>query len=995
MTNSWRMKTDCITVLSKPAERMNSTGQTSLADLAASAGTSVACAGNLPLDLGDPHYAWFVDSGTVDLFLVETRAGVEQSAAQHVLRATAGRLLSGVLSQTGDTTLGMVAKGLPGTALRRLPVDSLASVRHAELAEQVDAWIRDVSGMLSRDVMHQPRPDRLIGSNQTLTLDNGTLSTRRGVVWVSEPAPGASLFMSLIDPTDSRPGAGLADSALPLTPVSWLAIMEPVELSTRCSTALAEENLLLPALAHFHSVVFSLERLNRSLAVVDQANLGKAWATRRRADEEDARRHLFNLYDLAPEEGAEGGNPALIKALRIIGRHEGIEFKWPEREKTSDSATLLRDIVDISGVRARRVRLDPEDRWWVGDSGAMLAFRAEDGDPVVLLPGALGPYREVNPASGRGARITPARAQAFSAYAWLFYQSLPSTPVGLRDLLRVSGKKLVPDLIRYMANGLLAGLVMLLPAIAIGFIADEVIPNRETGLLYSTTAALAAFAILGALLQVLKGTALMRVEGRATSRIEAAFWDRLLRLPPGFLRRYPAGELGMRGMTFQKLRDAAQGVVANAALSIIFLSPAIILIFFYDPVLGGATAAFSLLSLAATIALGIRQVAPQGQVLLATRGLAGRLFQVINGISKLRVENAEGSAFAVWAEDYRTQKQAELELGAREAHLQAFSAAQPLLAGAMLLLAITWSGSDIYTVGDFLVVYIVFLVFQTAIARLGASFTAIAAIMPALDQVRPFLAETPETTAYGEPVEHLGGNVLFDHVSFRYDPDGPLILDDVSIHARPGEFVAIAGASGAGKSTLFRLALGLDQPSSGAVYYDGRDLKHLNVKQVRRQIGAVPQEVQLHPLDLWDNIVGNSEDATTADVWQAGRLASVDNEIAAMPMGMLTPVGTGASVTSGGEGQRITIAKALLRNPRILLLDEATNWIDNDNQSRIMDNISQLASTRIVIAHRLSTLRQADRIYVLQSGQVVQEGSFTELVETKGIFQDLIRRQIA
>ena len=287
------------------------------------------------------------------------------------------------------------------------------------------------------------------------------------------------------------------------------------------------------------------------------------------------------------------------------------------------------------------------------------------------------------------------------------------------------------------------------------------------------------------------------------------------------------------------------------------------------------------------------------------------------------------------------------------------------------------------------------MVFQAAVVRLGTSFGAIASIMPTLEQIRPFLAEPVETDADGEPVEHLGGDVLFDHVSFRYDPDGPLILDDVSIHVRPGEFVAIAGASGSGKSTLFRLALGLNRPSAGAVYYDGRDLEHLNVRQVRRRIGTVPQDVRLHPQDLLDNIAANHENATLDEAWEAARTAAVDREIMAMPMGIMTPVGASAAVTSGGESQRIAIARALMRKPRILLLDEATNWLDNDSQARVMANLAELTSTRIIIAHRLSTLRRADRIYVMKSGQVVQEGTFAELSEIAGVFRDLVRRQMA
>lgn len=969
---------------------MSNPERRSLAGLAVESGVPVPCAGNLPLALDDPQCVWFIEKGTVDLFLIEHRDGEEQSAPEHLMRADAGRLLLGVAPQAGNTTLSLIAKGLPGTLLRRLPITSLAAVPSAELAEHVDTWVLDVSAMLSQD-MPRPLPDVLVEPAHAPAERSGTFSAHRDVVWVSELPPGAGLFMSLIDPSESQGGD---TNMIPLTAVSWLTLMEPVQLSARSSETLAEDNLLLPALAHFHAVAFSLERLNRRLAVVDQANLDRARATNRRADEEGARRRLFNLYGLLEPEEAGGSDSGLLDVLRIIGRHEGIDFKWPARANTAGAATTLSDVLDASAVRGRRVRLDPADRWWIGDSGAMLAFRKDDGRPVALLPGLLGQYREMDSFGGK-TRVTPERAQSLSPEAWLFYQPLPSGVAGPWDVFRLARKRLTADFLRLVLTGLMGGLIMLLPAVVAGFILNEVIPAGATSLLYAATAALAALALIRGLLHVLQGTALMRLEGHATSRVEAAFWDRLLRLPLNYLHRYSAGDLAMRGMTFQNLRDTVQGVVANAMLSIVFLSPAFVLIGFYDAKLGAITAAFGALSLIVTMVLGLGQISPQGRAIRTVHQLAGRLFQLINGISKLRVDGAEGSAFAVWAREYREQKLAELQRGTFETHLQAFGTALPLLAGAVLILAVTLPGHVTITVGDFLVVYLLFMLFLTGVARLGASFSAVAAIMPALEQVRPFLTEPPEISIEGEPVETLGGEIVFDHVSFEYDPDGPLILDDVSIQARPGEFIAIAGESGAGKSTLFRLALGLDQPSGGAVYYDGRDLKHLNVKQVRRQIGVVPQAVQLQPQDLWDNIVGDYEGATAKDAWHAAKLAAVDTEIAAMPMGMFTNVGDSASVTSGGESQRITIAHALLRNPRILLLDEATNWLDNESQSKIMANLVGLTSMRIIIAHRLSTLRQADRIYVLQAGKVVQEGKFAELVATEGVFRDLVSRQMA
>ena len=641
------------------------------------------------------------------------------------------------------------------------------------------------------------------------------------------------------------------------------------------------------------------------------------------------------------------------------------------------------------------MRFRENGTWWRGDSNALLAFRAEDGQPVALLPAMFGRYREVDPVSKRSVRITADRAEALQQEAWMFYPPLPSGNVTPGDLLGIALHGSARDLLRLVIAGLPGGLIKLLPAIALGFVANHVMAGGSAGALYTVAVALAGFGLLGALLHLLQSTAMMRLEGRSASRVEAAFWDRLMRLPPRILHRYPAGDLAMSGMTFQNLRDGLQGLVADSLLSIVFLLPVFGVIFFYDSTLGVITLVFSLASLLVTVALGMRQIAPYGRMISAARRVAGRLFQIVGGIAKLRVENAEGSAFAMWARDYREQKRAELELSELEGHSRAFGAALPFIAAGVLLLAVVTIDDRDVPVGDFLVVYIVFIVFQSAVARLGESFGTIAATVPAFDQMRPLLAALPEEEVEGEPVERLGGDILFDHISFRYDPDGPLILDDVTIRARPGEFIAIAGESGAGKSTLFRLALGIDRPSAGAVYYDGRDLKHLNLKQVRRKIGSVPQSVRLHPQDLWDNIVAHHEGTTTDEVWQTARTAGIETEIKAMPMGMMTMVGASGSVVSGGESQRVTIARSLIGNPRIMLLDEATNWLDNESQAEVMHNLAVLTSTRIVIAHRLSTLEQADRIYVLQAGKVVQSGSFTELMEVEGVFKELVRRQVA
>ena len=972
---------------------------TSIAELVARSGTTVPCAGNLPVKLDDPGSVWFIDQGSVNLFLVEFRDGVEQAAPQHLLRREAGWILPGVApderGDNKDTTLSLIAKGSPGTLLKRLPASLLSEVHPAELVEQTDTWLTAITDTLSRFASPIPRATALADPGMARTFPPCTLSVHRNVVWVSKPSRGEFLFMDIVDQAELAKASGSHETMIPLTRTSWLTLLDRATLLGKSTETLAQQDMLLPALASFHAVAFALERLNRQLAVVDEVNLERARTTSRRTAEKTARQRLFNIYDLPIDQDTRVEDTALTDALRIIGRHEGIDFKIPTRSEPSDAPVSLVEVLDASAVRARRVRLRAEDRWWNGDSNAMLGFRAADGQPVALLPGKFGRYREIDPVSKRSVRIAADRANTLGEEAWMFYRPLPSENVKPSDLLGIALHGSAADLVRLVISGLPGGLIKLLPALALGYAANEITAGGSVGAIYSVAVALAAFGLLGALLHLFQSTAMMRLEGRSASRAEAAFWDRLMRLPTSILHRHSTGDLAMSGMTFQNLRDGLQGVVADSLLSIIFLLPVFGIIFFYNTTLGLITLAFSLASLLITVALGLLQIAPYGRMISATRRVTGRLFQIVGGFTKLRVENAEGSAFAIWARDYREQKRAELELGAFEGHSRAFGAALPFLAGGVLLFAVAAVSDRDILVGDFLVVYIVFIVFQSAIARLGESFGTIAAMLPAFNQMRPLLAAVPETETEGEPVEYLGGEILFDRVSFRYDPDGPLILDDVTIHARPGEFVAIAGESGAGKSTLFRLALGIDRPTAGAVYYDGRDLRHLNLKQVRRKIGAVPQSVGLHPMDIWDNLVSHHEEVVTEDVWAATRVAVVENEIKGMPMGMMTMVGTSGAVLSGGESQRVTIARSVIGSPRIMLFDEATNWLDNENQAKVMQNLTALTSTRVVIAHRLSTLQQADRIYVLQAGKVAQSGSFEELMEAEGVFRNLIKRQIA
>ncbi len=955
----------------------------SVAALAKETGVAVRTAANLPIELNDPASIWYVERGAVDVFLMERRDGLDVAAPQHVIHAEAGRLLMGVALPTNGSHFNLVAKGFPDTLLRRLPSTALHKVDSFDAAEQVDAWIAGVSAMLFERNDLPVSPDVLIEKGKVVEEARGTLASGSGVVWV----PDTGLYLGLVEAANIAPVDG--DAVIPLTPDSWLTLFDTTRLVGRSSEDLARAGILLESLNRFHAVAFAALRLDRLLVQADDANLQRERTTLRSAEEDRARLDLYRLLSAGQETATDS---ELFSVLALIGRHEGIEFQKPSRRSALSESSSLADILDISGVRCRRIRLLPEEDWWLGDSGAILGFRSGSGQPVALLPDVLGRYREVDASGTRRERVTAERARALAPEGFMFYKPFPGRRAGAPDLVKLIRSSLRGDVVRFGVAGVLGGLVMLVPPVVIGLIADAIIPIGHGIRLYQAVAMLAGFAVLGALLHIVQGTALMRMEGRVTARVEAALWDRLLRLPAKFMRRHSTGDLAVRGMTFQVLRDSIAGVVSNAVLSAVFLFPAFALMIYHDAALGTVGALMGFLSMAVVVVLGLRQFPHHRRILGAQRRLNARLFQFIEGIAKVRSCSAERSAFAQWAQQYYVQKKAEIQLHDLNVHLLAASTGMPVLTlAAMLALA----EPDTTSVGDFLVVISAFMVFQMALLRLGASFSAVAAIIPAYEQILPILHEVPESSMTGASVERLGGEITFDRVSFRYDPDGPLVIDDVSMHIRPGEFVAIAGESGSGKSTLLRLALGLETPLSGTVYYDGRDIKGLNLKQLRRKIGVVPQETALMPEDIWDNVAGDDALATEDAVWQATRLAAVDQDISKMPMGLYTSVGKSAATLSGGESQRVVIAGALYDNPRIVMLDEATNWLDNENQATVMRSIESLSSSKLVIAHRLSTLQQADRIYVMRHGRVVQEGTYEGLIAGEGIFRDLVRRQMA
>lgn len=985
---------------------------TALAAAARLGGAPFAGGANRPISLNRPEIAWFVETGAADVFLTHSEDGVIVASPHHLLRAEAGRLLFAMSS--ANSQMNVVAKGTQDSRLRKIELSSLEGPDTAlEVAEQVDLWVSQFAATVAARIEPRPTADRLVSSEPAPTAESEAqagevLSTRYGdVAWVrceiipadsgtgaatgEQPSPPPDAQAAYLGTEHLRPeGTGF----VPLTADSWMTLRSRCRLRTCDSADLMREGLLMSALEEFHDLVRSAESLNRMLLLADQVNeqTGRSATRSRRLDHARTALHAVAAGRTAPTGQHDGS--ALEAALHAVGSHEGIEFG--AAVKRTGEAPTVSDILYASGVRGRRVHLRAADRWWHGDSGAMLGFLRDGSVPVALVPSRLGRYRLVNPTSGHTVRLNARRAAEVERSAWSFCRPLAdSVPTDLTSLFRAARGGSAADLARFVIPGLAASALAFFPAVALGMLADWVLPTAASGALSQVILALAAFALLSALFQVFGGTALMRLEGRIATRITESLWDRLLRLPAGFFSQFTAGDLTVRMSTLNSLRDRAAESVVSSLSALVFVVPTLGLLFAYDVTLALTTSALGVAALAVISLLGIRQIKPQRQRYRATRRLATDLFQFIGGIGKLRSAGAESAAFAEWAHGYREQQQARIRGERSNQHLVALGAALPATAAVVLFGVTLWRDVDQTDVGGFLLVYVASATFIAAVGGIAAAFQSVAEMLPAFEAVKPILEAVPEPrTASQAPPPTLSGDFRLDQVSFQYSAGGRQILEDVSLCARPGEFVAIVGESGAGKSTLLRLALGFEDPQAGGIYYDGRSLANLDRRSVRRAVGVVMQSATLQPGDVLDNIIGVDSELTIDDAWEAARLAAVKDDIAAMPMGMFTAVGDNSGGFSGGQVQRIKIAAALVRKPGILFLDEATNWLDAHSQSEVMDSIEGLTTTRVVIAHRISTLRKADRIYVLSAGRIVQEGRYAELLGADGPFRSLVQRQL-
>ena len=955
-----------------------------------------------PFRMDDPARVYFVEEGYLDVFAVGASADGAAGRRRFVARAPAGEMAFGSHGarhpERPDRAFGFLAvPSLNATIVEGERAGVASDSFDLAATGWIDEWVSRLSEFLVRD-RALPRDALLLEADPDVPYPAGAVLTAQhlDIVWVRASAP-----LRLLGRADTviRPGAPL----LPITQTTWFETEADAQVSTVYTPTALVTQRLWPGFDRFSERVLQF-------ALIGEAEAAEASRTRRldawkarRASLSGAVRGLGAV--LGPPERAElagaEGRTALQAAAHLVAESCGARLKT-EPPSAGDAAgdphQTVERLARRSGVGTRWIALAPG--WWRRDGTSFVGFARGDGGPkrpLAVLSDRRGGWRAVDPRDGASFAVDARTASGIETGGIAFYAPLPGRVEDAATALRFSLHGRGRDLRTVVSVGVLGGLTALLTPVLTGVILVRIIPRADVPLWLAALGALLLAAFGATVFQIVRGLALLRIEGRAEERLQSAMWSRLLSLPAPFFRDFTAGDLADRANGIGEIRRVLTGAAVQGAIGGIFSVFSLALLFFYSRVLALGVCGLLLLLAGATWVLARGQLRHYRRVFRLRGALNGFVFQMIGGLAKLRVANAEAHVLARWAKSYGEQKRETLAAlrWAAGQHVVA-GVFQPLAMAAIFAVVhygLLRAEATSFDLASFLSFNAAFGQLAAAVVGLTGAAAAVMGVIPLLERARPILDARPETAHDGIDPGDLKGDIEFANVTFRYAADGPNAVEDISFHVRQGDYVAIVGPSGCGKSTLYRLLLGFEQPVSGTVFLDGHDLASLDPTAVRARMGVVLQNVQIVAGSIFENIAGMTP-LSTEEAWAAARAAAFEDDIRAMPMEMRTMLPEGGVGLSSGQKQRLAIARAIARRPRVVLFDEATSALDNRAQAMVQASLKGLGITRMVIAHRLSSIRDVDRIYVLEAGRIVESGRYNQLMERGGVFATLARRQL-
>jgi NHLM bacteriocin system ABC transporter ATP-binding protein len=940
----------------------------------------------------------YIETGAVDVFLQKRNADSKPEGPRyHLYRLEEGLFLFG--NQQIDLPDGweLVAVRLAATTVRRLNADTFSDLLKDKLLnDEVVSIIKKTIINYLQVLKDELAPQKYVSiqAGEKLEIqENDVVSCSESLIWTrilngqtawcskkEFPLDGNSGLIPL-----SRDTYLKADSSSTIEALSFDALTENVGPILQ-SVQLIQKMIAIEGLGDIDKKALLENNQLQNMPGIAQAAmsqaLSKLFGMVHHYDE-----HLFTHH----------AELAILKALAPIGKIAGIVFKSPHPAELKSKAfqtNPLECICNASDVRYRQVAM--VDGWWTTDNGPILAQYEESKEWVALLPVKDKSYELYDPSSGQRKVFTEELSHQLAPFGFVFYRSFPNQKITPFNLVTFGAIGIKRDLILVLLLSLLTGLLAMVVPIVTGKLIDTVIPSAEKSQILQVVAALLIAAVSATIFEIATLISVLRIESKMDGSVQAAVWDRVLKLPVTFFRKYSTGDLATRISGINTIRHALSGATIKTILSGVFSIFNFGLLFHYNSKLATIATFWVIVILLVIAVIGFLKLRYERQMAQVDGKLSSITFEFLTGLVKIRIFSAENQVFSRWAELYSKHR----NLMFNTHHLANIE--HTVFSGVpIIILASFFSVMGVFlfehgegttmTSGAFIAFTAAFGAFLAGMIGLVETVMSLLNLVPIYERTTPILHSLPEVNENKIHPGEVLGEINIDKLSFRYG-DGDLILDDISLKIASGEYVALVGSSGSGKSTLLRLLLGFEKPVSGSIYFDNLDMNEVDINALRRQFGVVLQNAQLLPGDIFSNIVGSSN-LTVEDAWDAARMVGLDKDIEKMPMGMYTVIGEGGTTFSGGQRQRMIIAKAIVHRPRILFFDEATSALDNHTQAIVTNSLEQFKSTRIVIAHRMSTIVKADRIIVLNKGKIVQDGSYEKLMSVDGLFKELASRQ--
>ena len=676
-----------------------------------------------------------------------------------------------------------------------------------------------------------------------------------------------------------------------------------------------------------------------------------------------------------------------LRQIELIAEYYQIEipFYQPNDEALPEMIEL---ILRPTGISKRQIRLDGP--WWKDGDGPILVTYKGENRVLTLFPDTFRGYYYRDLRSGEKIKITKSDQDRFEEHAYCFYRPLPPKPLtGKEFLLFLIRQIRTSDLVMYVLTSVFMALIGMIPTFIISIAFSKIIPSQKVGMLISLFILLLSTAVSSYLMKSARFSVNLRIQSRLDLVLENSIYARILTLPATFFKNNTSGALAQKVSELSRLPKII-GDILMMMTSILISFVSAIPIFFIAPELAAPTIICLLVSLGILWLSMVQEIRLLWNEMSSAEENKGLVYGLISGIERLRVSGSEERAYARWLRVYAKKTAASYAIRFPLCVRSELIMTVRLL-GLLWAFVIAWNCHlTVAQIASFSSAFGIAISCIDTIANHGRN---ISRLKPILERGAPILEAVPESGRGGKILSRLSGNIDISHVTFHYAKDEPAILRDLSLHIHSGEYVAIVGKSGCGKSTLVKLLLGFESPDRGTISFDGNDMKTVDPHSLRRNIGTVLQDGKLFSGDIYSNITITAPWLGMDEAWEAAEKAGMAEDIRKMPLGMHTFISEGNGGISGGQKQRLMIARAIVSNPGVLILDEATSALDNLTQKIVTDSMDAMKCTRIVIAHRLSTIRACDRIIALDQGKIVESGTYDELIDKDGFFAELVKRQ--